>query len=658
MARTTGPHGLFSTLRTLIYGAIAGGVLSGAAEALMIALDQPAAMVRDRLLLFLWAQRCAALLHIELLDFAPTSFSIPFDMSLAGDSLIFVAVVIVLHAAFALAVALVALPGLAVLLVATRRRPHRLWARFLPFAVMGAFFVPLCQALFQAGHSRTVATAGALIVPLGLGAVATLLPGVLDGGRWMTWLGRFAALATVAALCLIGPTLGFGVITRPLAGRAAGHPNVLLISIDSLRADHVHCYGYPRDTSPAIDRLAAEGVRFATAVAPSSWTLPSHLTMVTGLAPVEHGVVDSDLFLGRRATFLSEVLHDQGYATAGFVSGLYVTSRFGHAQGFDHFDDYRALPATWEETHQMISSPILLDSVNAWLDRWRSGAGRRPFFIFLHLFDVHFDYSPPPPYDRMFDPDYDGAVNADNYRWNPDINAAMAPGDFDRVVSLYDGEIRHADHYVGRLLERLRGEGVLDETLVVLTSDHGDEFYEQGRSGHGQQLLDSTLLVPLIMRYPAVIPAGRTVSRQVRLMDIAPTILEAAGLRIPAEFGTLHPSHPAAFRSLLDWIRTGPGDGDPGVVAYGDHKGVISSVRTDRFKLVRSVIDGDHDALYDLEADPGEQRDVALQHPEETRALLEVMTRFRQSRSSEEAGQSKEMDDQQREILRSLGYVE
>jgi arylsulfatase A-like enzyme len=658
MTKISEPPGLLSILRTALYGAIAGGVLAGTAEALRIAHDQSAAMIRERLVLFLSAQRHARRAGIELLDFAPTSFSIPFDMSAGGDVLVFVALVIVLYAGVALVASLVLLPFLALLLVATRLRPLRLWQHFLPFAVLGASFGPLFNASFLAGRSRPVEAIGLLAVPLGLGAAAVLLRGVVDGRRWLTLLGRVAALTAVAALLVIGPSLGFGTLSRPSAGKLAGQPNVLLISIDSLRADHLGCYGYPRDTSPNIDRLAAEGARFATAVAPSAWTLPSHLTMVTGLAPVEHGVVDSGLFVGRRGTFLAEVLHDQGYATAGFVSGLYVTSRFGYAQGFDHFDDYSALPRRWEETHSMISSPIVVEKAERWLDRWQAKKSRRPFFVFLHMFDVHFDYTPPPPYDRMFAPDYDGLVDATNFRWNPDIHPAMAPGDLDQVVSLYDGEIRHADLYVGRLLDRLRSEGLLDDTVVVLTSDHGDEFYEHGRSGHGQHLLDSMLLVPLIMRYPAVIPAGRVVDRQVRLMDIGPTILEAAGLRVPAEFGTLQPSRPADFRSLVDWIRAEPDGSVPGVVAHGDHKGVISSVRTDRYKLVRSVIGGVHDALYDLEVDPEEQRDVARQQPEQTRTLIELMDRFRQSRTSEKAGQSKELSDQQREILRSLGYVE
>jgi arylsulfatase A-like enzyme len=275
--------------------------------------------------------------------------------------------------------------------------------------------------------------------------------------------GLIASLLAVLATPVALGTLRADRTRGLLESRGEAHgPNILLISIDSLRSDHLSCYGYHRTTSPIIDRLSQEGVRFETVVAPTSWTLPSHLTMLTSLAPEQHGVVQSRQYLPRRIDTLAEVLRRSGYATAAIVSGPYVESRYGFAQGFDTYDDYTIVASTHEESHSAVTSPRLVKEAMIWLHRWVENE-RPPFFIFLHMWDVHYDYIPPAPYDRMFDANYDGDITSRNFSFNPDIRPDMDPRDLQHLIALYDGEIRYTDSHIGRIVTLLEEFGVLED---------------------------------------------------------------------------------------------------------------------------------------------------------------------------------------------------
>jgi arylsulfatase A-like enzyme len=351
----------------------------------------------------------------------------------------------------------------------------------------------------------------------------------------------------------------------------ARRPNVLLISLDTLRADHLSAYGYARETSPRIDALARDGVLFERAVAPTSWTLPAHLSMLTGLSISAHGVCDDRLWQARepdgapraipfRGTFLPELFKNAGYDTAGFYTWKYLEPRFGFGPGFDtyerigssvfsdpelakRFEALRAAGDTAEIQRWMAESPLAfdeqrptadeaVDAALAWLD---ARAGDAPFFLFLHLFDIHDGYVPPAPFDARFtDPGYAGPVTGRRVT-APDspVRPDMAPADLAQLVALYDGEIAWVDSQVGRVLDRLDELGLAGDTVVVLTSDHGEEFFEHGGKTHRAQLYAESVHVPLVVAWPGELPAGRRVAGTVGLVDVLPTIAGLAGVAAP-----------------------------------------------------------------------------------------------------------------------------
>jgi arylsulfatase A-like enzyme len=376
--------------------------------------------------------------------------------------------------------------------------------------------------------------------------------------------------ARLAALALaLLPACGGG------ARDAAPRPDVVLISIDTLRADHLGCYGYARETSPHIDRLASQGVLFEDAVSTTSWTLPAHLSMLTGLAISAHGVCDDRLWqlpedeLGvspLRGTFLSEVLQRAGYRTAGFYSWKYLEERFGFGPGFDRYErvghsvyshpelgprfeamrkagDTDGIRAWMEREPELFddqrpTSGEAVDRALAWIGERRAARARgedAPFFLFLHLFDVHDEYVPPAPWDTRFDPDYDGPIDGRHVSSpSSPVHAGMPKRDLEHLIALYDGEIGWVDSQVGRLLDELERAGASQDTLVILTADHGEEFFEHGAKTHRQNLHRESVHVPLIARWPAALPAGRRIAGPTGLVDVAPTVYGLLGLEPPA----------------------------------------------------------------------------------------------------------------------------
>lgn len=327
----------------------------------------------------------------------------------------------------------------------------------------------------------------------------------------------------------------------------AAAPNVILISIDTLRSDHLGTYGHVNDTSPRMDALGAEGAVFEECASSTSWTLPAHAAMLTGLSDLVHGCTDTNRTLAASRVTLAERLGAVGYETGGFWSGPYLHPTFGLGQGFDTWVDCTSYAAinnelaenqgtiegeeVWNRANHDITNPSVLKGATSWLQE----NGDERFFLFLHLWDCHFDFIPPAPYDTMFDPDYTGTMTGRNFFTNPDVNAGMDPRDLEHLKALYDGEIRWTDDHIGQLLDALEKQGLAENTLVVLTSDHGTAFFEHGQRAHRNGLYDELIHVPLIMRFPEAIPAGTRSNTQVRLIDVVPTILDLVGLPHPAD---------------------------------------------------------------------------------------------------------------------------
>jgi len=435
--------------------------------------------------------------------------------------------------------------------------------------------------------------------------------------------------------------------------------DLVVVSIDSLRADHVGAYGYARETSPTIDGLAARGIRFEDALSTTSWTLPAHAALFTGLSDGVHGLVFDGLRLGEGHVTLADTLRGAGYHTAGFYGGPYLHPTFGLDRGFDVWrscmtriptdaeePDVRAEARTGARTaHRDVTGPRTRDEVARWLE----DLDERPFFLFLHLWDVHYDYIPPRRYVEMFDPGYESDLRFD-FR-SPDVHREMDPRDLAHFVALYDGEIRFTDDILGDILALLQARGRLDDAVVLVTADHGEEFFDHGDKGHRRTLYDEVLRVPLILRLPGGAGAGRVVPDQVGLVDVMPTLLALLGVR---------PVQEAQGRDLTPLLRGGAVEATPLLAELHWPKFVLRAARTSRDKIIR---DGRaFEAYFDLERDPAER--FPLDDPEALQAargrLTEATARSAalRERLGVGAAVASAVDEDVRSRLEALGYLE
>jgi arylsulfatase A-like enzyme len=334
--------------------------------------------------------------------------------------------------------------------------------------------------------------------------------------------------AYAGAASRLDPMADTAAASAPLEPGPALADSLILISIDSLRADRVGSYGNPRETSPAIDRLAREGVRFSNAMSTTSWTTPAHMSMLTGLDVLAHGVITERDRLPDTIPTLAAVLQEAGLATAGIVSAPQVAGHYGFSRGFDLYDDQTIPAPSAFDALEDEPAPVVESLATSWL---RANGGKR-FFLFLHFWDVHYDYMPPPPYDTMFDPEYRGSVTGVDFFQNKAINKNMDPRDLEHILALYDGELRWVDDHIARILAVLEEMGVEDRTAVIVTSDHGDEFFEHGFKGHGRTLYGEVTRVPLVVRVPG--GNGTVVDAPASLTDLMPTALRILGVEAPA----------------------------------------------------------------------------------------------------------------------------
>lgn len=429
-----------------------------------------------------------------------------------------------------------------------------------------------------------------------------------------------------------------------------GRPNLLLISIDSLRADHLGSYGYPRDTSPAIDALAASGVRFENAMAQAPWTLPSHASLLTSLYPRSHGATDRKARLGPRTPSLAGALKKAGYQTHAIVSGTFMQAQFGLDAGFESYDD-RIAQGSHSKSHEVVTSPDIHERVVGFLDE-----SEAPFFLFVHYWDVHYDYVAPAPYDTLFDPDYAGDVDSTRFIGNPAIRADMDPRDLQHIVALYDGEIAWVDSHIALLMAELERRQLLHSTIVVLTSDHGDEFYEHGGKGHQHSLYQELVHVPLIIRAPGLAP--RTLETPVELVDVMPTLLDLMQLPAPTTMQgqTLAPlltgddtSHAAEPIQVSETTKARKSRDD-------SRKSNASTVTQAGRKLIWFDEDRYPPELYELGTDPSEQTNL---YPKTgARGLVSELKAWQQRIPAADSHDNEGVDEETRRALEALGYVD
>jgi len=465
--------------------------------------------------------------------------------------------------------------------------------------------------------------------------------------------GVLLALATALAITKAVATV---TATPPAEnGPLAVAPdyNVILVSIDSLRSDHLSAYGYRRDTSPTMAALARDGVLFRNASSTTAWTLPGHMSILTGRSLLGHGVVTDAQKLGDDIPTLAESLKTAGYTTHAIVSAPYVEARYGFDRGFDGYDDQTIRFATHGASYKEVTAPLLQKTAAEWLD----ANGMRKFFLFLHYWDVHYDYAPGPPYDKMFDPHYEGDVDGVNFYFNPAVHAGMAERDLAHLLALYDGEIRLVDDHLAKLRAKLQELGIAGKTIIVITADHGDEFFEHRRKGHHRTLYDEILRVPLIVYVPGKTPQRSEVAMETSTIDVMPTVLGLVGAPVPPGVEGADLTG-VAYLGRPEWNRTTVAE-----LYRTESLNVQVSLRRTGEKLIHHFNDRMVES-YDIATDPGERSRRPLRQPSSIDLMADLGTwlneRWEAYRGRIRAGldRSVTMDAETQDRLRALGYIE
>jgi arylsulfatase A-like enzyme len=409
-------------------------------------------------------------------------------------------------------------------------------------------------------------------------------------------------------------------------------PNVIFIVTDALRADHVSSYGYERPTTPNLDAImAAEGVRFDQTITASSWTFPSNGAMLTGRMPSRLGVdwTAVPASIPESEILLAEHLHNAGYYTAGFINNYYLTADFGFGQGFDVYEtsrnsekaeDLNLLAMNWSES-QVADGKVQV-------------AGQsQPLFLFLYYYDPHTWYDPPPPYDTLYDNSYTGSLLPDIYQHGQPVVAGEvvpAPRDVEHLIALYDGEITYWDHHFGQMMEYLAGLGLLDNSIIVVTSDHGQMFGEHGKWVHRNSLYEEVLRVPMLLRYDGVTTPGYVAAEPVSTLDLMPTILDLVGLPIPDGLDGISLRYQAQGQSHnLNRAVFAEMESEPDLTSFGHWIAPptdLRAVRQGNWKYIHHVGYQVGGELYKLQPDSlYEQEDLLEVQPEMTESLLDEL---------------------------------
>ena len=397
---------------------------------------------------------------------------------------------------------------------------------------------------------------------------------------------------------------------------AQSPPNVLLITIDTVRADRIGAYGYAKAATPTLDRLAREGVRFADATTQAPLTAPAHAAILTGVYPARLGVRDNATTpVPESATTAAELFKARGYQTAGFAGAFILAAPYGFAQGFDHFDAGFAGFSDSQKLQVQRRGGAVVDAAIAWLNR----AAARPFFAWVHLYDAHAPYEPPPPFDARF------------------------------KASPYDGEVAYLDACIGRLLAALETGGRLDRTIVAVVGDHGESLGEHGEQEHGMFLYEGVLRIPWILRLPDRAHAGLAVSEQVRAIDVLPTLAALAGAPMPRGDG-----------ESVAAVINGTARRDP-PPSYAEtwyprwHYGwsELTAIRAEG----RKYIEAPRAELYDLRADAAERNNIAGARAPLVAGMAAELARVAGRFGAAAATTAPQPDAETMARLRSLGYV-
>lgn len=462
----------------------------------------------------------------------------------------------------------------------------------------------------------------------------------------LRWVAKLGARAGGAAL-LVGVLAGCGGGPTPPQG-------IVLITVDTLRPDHLGAYGSDVPTSPTMDALAREGTSFSTVIAPRGQTWPTLASILTSKYPVEHGIRKNGQPLREGVRTLAEVLAAEGYACGAFLSN----SGQANWPGFEVLHDLRD------------QDRALLARARSWL----RGRGGEPFFLWFHWFAPHRPFTPSPWLAERMNPGYRGPIDGSIEQMR-EITASEAPlpdADLDQMIALYNAEIRGFDRELGELFRILETLGLRDDTLIALTADHGEELFQRNRYfSHSASIYDSVLRLPLVFSWPGRVTAGEVRGELAAAIDVAPTILELAGVDVPAGFAgvSLAPAATGAERAS-------PGNGgDPGRVVYSELEDRIVSARTERWRYVHNPeeyafpMEGGETGLsffieaaeiYDHASDPAEMRNRRKELRDLVDDFDERVEVWMDEHAWDDASRyhrQQKIPDDVRESLEAIGYV-
>lgn len=459
----------------------------------------------------------------------------------------------------------------------------------------------------------------------------------------------------------IGDDLHHSFWVNPLYFRKQEEqPNIILISIDTLRADHLGCYGYQRETSPHIDALSSEGVTFMNTYASSPWTLPSHMSLLTSLHGVNHQVQYENDSMDPSIPTLADVLRVNRFYCAALTGGGFVSAKYGFSKGFNSYSDEGGVLRQDSAEH-------LYHAAARWLEREKD----KVFFLFLHTFQPHSPYACPYPYKSMFLEEDSRWTHLDLMSYlggMPGIFKVLPEKERQNIIGLYDGEIRYTDEMlIGPLIATLKDLGLYDRTMIIFTSDHGEEFFDHRGWGHGHSLYDESLKVPLIVKFPDSRFKGRKIHDIVSLVDVFPTVLEESGIE--------RSGLDIDGRSLFPLI-TGKEKGDRIFLADVASNVLASriprrvSMNRGREKLIINNKFGPDDLrfflypppvlsaveLYDLAEDPGERNNIADERSLTASQIIQAIDGITSSASKKNT-KKLAIDQELRKQLKALGYI-
>jgi choline-sulfatase len=425
---------------------------------------------------------------------------------------------------------------------------------------------------------------------------------------------------------------------KPVAHQTSGPPrplNVLLIVVDTLRADHLGAWGYERNTSPAIDGIAADGIRYTTGISQAPWTTPSMGALMTSLYPSALGILGDRSVLPDDVTLLPEILNDAGYRTGAVISHSFCSSKWNFDQGFDDFNESNVLG------HDAITSPGVTEGGLDFLEKQTD----EPFFLWLHYFDPHFAYALHETTDFTPDSPYDGRVKSSlKFSKLARIQDSLDDDDLAQLDRLYDSEIAYTDAHIAMVVDKLRALDLYDDTVIVFTADHGEEFMDHGRLGHAKTLYQELVNVPLIVKCPGWepgvvdVPAGN--------IDVLPTVLACLNRDVPGDIsGSVLPrSSDSEHHPIFSETQRGT---RPRSIVSGQYKLIHNTKRNKGYEL------------YDLRADPGEQRDLSKRQPDVfDRLKTELSAWERKVSNRPRQSTDVELDDEERARLEALGYLD